>query len=150
MFKFCCRLLLESIDDQTPAKNVTVDLDGDIYYQADVLGPVEIFIDRSLNQGSHELTVHFYGKTDLDQHQALRVSDLEIFGLSDKKFIWEAEYNPCYPEPWYTQQIQQGLMLPRSIKQVDYLGWNGTWNLKFELPVFTWIHRVQNLGWIYD
>jgi hypothetical protein len=36
------------------------------------------------------------------------------------------------------------------LKNHTYLSWNGKWTLTFDVPVFTWIHRVQNLGWIYD
>ena len=31
-----------------------------------------------------------------------------------------------------------------------YLGWNGRWVLEFETPVFTWIHRLEDLGWLYS
>jgi hypothetical protein len=29
------------------------------------------------------------------------------------------------------------------------MGWNGRWELNFRVPIFTWIHQLENLGWIY-
>lgn len=40
--------------------------------------------------------------------------------------------------------------LPKFQTNATYLGWNGLWVLEFELPIFTWIHKLENLGWIYD
>jgi len=35
-------------------------------------------------------------------------------------------------------------------KQGNYICWNNVrWELPIELPVFTWIHKLESLGWIY-
>ena len=52
--------------------------------------------------------------------------------------------------PWYYQQIEKGIILDDELTNIDYLGWPGTWTLDFTSPVFTWIHQIQSLGWIYD
>jgi hypothetical protein len=50
------------------------------------------------------------------------------------------------------QNTYQGLYYPinRPAVRDTYLSWNGIWILSFTVPVFTWIHKVENLGWIYD
>ena len=32
----------------------------------------------------------------------------------------------------------------------NYVDWNGIWVLDFTVPVYTWLHKVLGLGWIYD
>ena len=97
------------------------------------------------------LTVELLNKTDADTanglDKAVMIESVGFFGISDPKFAWAGEYCPDYPEPWYSQQT----IKPESLlKSHTYLGWNGKWTLTFDVPVFTWIHRVQNLGWIHN
>jgi hypothetical protein len=86
-------------------------------------------------------------KSPDDPLTAVIIKDVSFFGIHDPKFAWAGKYQPQYPEPWASNQ-------PNKLNEVlcphTYLGWNGIWSLEFEVPVFTWIHRVQNLGWIYD
>jgi len=94
-----------------------------------------------------QLTVTHANKLPTDPSTAVIVKQLSFFGISDPKFIWQAQYRPEYPEPWRGQQQP----LPEAtLTNTNYLGWNGTWTLDFEVPVFTWMHKIQNLGWIYD
>lgn len=46
---------------------------------------------------------------------------------------WDGSYGVCCQE--YTKP--------------SYLGWNGMWKFQFEIPIFTWIHKLEGLGWIY-
>jgi hypothetical protein len=80
----------------------------------------------------------------------VRITSLAFNGIASAKFIWHGRYCPEYPEPWATEQQAQGLVLESEISNTDYLGWNGEWSLDFTVPVFTWIHKTENLGWIYD
>jgi len=94
-----------------------------------------------------ELTVEHYNKAHNDPTTAVEISGIEFFGIRDPKFVWSGVYRPVYPEPWFSQQSTK----PRSeLSGFSHLGWNGTYSLKFTVPVFTWIHQVQNLGWIYQ
>ena len=92
------------------------------------------------------LTVELLDKQD---QEAVIVQAVNFFGIEDPKFAWAGVYNPQYPEPWATQQHDQGVVLKQYLSPHTYLGWPGKWTLTFDVPVFTWIHRVQNLGWIY-
>jgi hypothetical protein len=95
------------------------------------------------------LTVELLNKTDTDTvdglDKAVVIESVDFFGISDPKFSWAGIYKPDYPEPWASQQTD----LKPLLKSHTYLGWNGKWTLTFDVPVFTWVHRVQNLGWIY-
>jgi hypothetical protein len=82
--------------------------------------------------------------------KAVVIESVSFFGITDPKFAWAGVYEPIYPEPWATEQQDQGVVLKQRLCPHTYLSWNGKWTLTFTVPVFTWIHRVQNLGWIYD
>ena len=92
------------------------------------------------------LTVELLDKQD---QEAVIVQDVSFFGLRDPRFAWAGVYTPNYPEPWATEQRTQGVVLKQHLSPHTYLSWSGKWTLTFDVPVFTWIHRVQNLGWIY-
>lgn len=89
----------------------------------------------------------FMNKPGDDATMAVIVDQVEFFGLTDPKFVWAGVYTPTYPEIWYSQQVEKP---PEHIPQQNYLGWNGKWRLDFSVPVFTWMHRTLNLGWIYQ
>jgi hypothetical protein len=102
-----------------------------------------------------ELIVEFLNKQDIDTvpeqglDKAVIVENVSFFGISDPKFVWAGVYTPNYPEPWATQQRSQDVVLKQHLTQHNYLSWNGKWRLTFTVPVFTWIHQTQDLGWIY-
>jgi hypothetical protein len=81
--------------------------------------------------------------------EAVIIEQVDFFGIADPKFAWAGVYEPKYPEPWAGQQRLQGVALKPHLNPHTYLGWPGKWTLTFDVPVFTWIHRTQNLGWIY-
>jgi hypothetical protein len=82
--------------------------------------------------------------------KAVIIDSVSFFEISDPKFAWVGVYEPNYPEPWATEQRTQGVVLTQHLSPHTYLGFNGKWTLTFDIPVFTWIHKIQNLGWIYD
>lgn len=105
---------------------------------------------------SPTLTVELLNKTDADTiieqglDKAVIIESISFFNIADPRFIWMGVYTPDYPEPWATEQRNRGVVLKPQLSNQTYISWNGKWTLTFDVPVFTWIHRVQNLGWIYD
>ena len=88
------------------------------------------------------LEVENFKKTDDDPTTAVIIKKISFFGITDPKFVWAGTYYPDYPAH-YPDKIAQ---LPGQ----GYLGWNGVYRLDFSVPVFTWIHRIQSLGWMYQ
>lgn len=149
---FQCQITLRSVWWNRPPK-VAVMLDGSARWQG--LLETDMMLDwyQTLARGPHCLEVVFSGKTNEDttaEHdQAVVVEFIDFFGIRNDKFRWQGVYRPEYPEPWRTEQAEQGANLPAELTGHTYLGWNGTWRLEFTTPIFTWIHKVQDLGWIY-
>jgi len=126
----------------------------------DDLKPATLEFDRNFvfdyqSQGLQKLQIKLLNKTDsdtvLDQglDKAVIVKQISFFGIRDQKFIWKSQYRPQYSLLWYQQQCELGQQPQEILTSTDRLSWNGEWWLEFDLPVFTWIHRVQDLGWIY-
>ena len=88
------------------------------------------------------LTVEHHSKLDSDVDTAVIVQNIEFYGIRDPRFIWAGTYYPVYLGHYPDQKSK----LPGQ----GYLGWNGTYVLEFQVPVFSWIHQVQYLGWLYQ
>ena len=124
--------------------NVKIGINGDILTV--VLDKTETMDFEFRSDKDCRLTVELVDKKD---QEAVVVESVSFFGITDPKFAWAGVYEPQYPEPWATQQRDQGVVLKQHLSPHTYLSWPGKWTLTFDVPVFTWIHRVQNLGWIY-
>ena len=94
---------------------------------------------KSTDRG--DLKVTHFNKADHDVATAVIVKEIKFFGISDPRFVWSGLYYPEYPEHYADKTSP----LPGH----GYLGWNGRYLLEFTVPVFTWIHQTQSLGWIY-
>ena len=100
-------------------------------------------------QGS--IIVEHYGKTinDTDIHTgrdtAVTIEKIKFNGIYSPRFAWAGIYRPDYPQHYKQDQELAEILTPHT-----YLGWNGVWTLDFTLPIYTWIHKMEDLGWIYD
>jgi hypothetical protein len=92
-------------------------------------------------RGTKKITIEHYGKEDLDPSTALIIEQIKFNEIISPQFVWQGIYYPTYPKH---------LTGANELKYHNYLGWNGIWSLEFTLPIYTWIHKVENLGWIYD
>ena len=111
-----------------------------------------IQVEEFLPEGKYDFLINFYNKTDTDcipeknLDKFITISNVKIGNLSIPRFLWIAEYVPCYPEPWYSEQIEKP---PETQVGATVLGFNGQWKLSFESPIYSWIHTIENLGWIW-
>jgi hypothetical protein len=119
---------------------------GDQTIDQQLIATKQFDFDFFANTQSSIVVTH-RNKSPDDPLTAVIIKNVSFFRISDPRFVWQAQYRPEYPEPWASNQPNK---LNEVLCQHTYLGWNGTWTLDFEVPVFTWIHKIQNLGWIYD
>jgi hypothetical protein len=94
-------------------------------------------------QGTRTLLIEHYGKTDDDPSTALIVEQIKFNEITSPQFVYQGVYTPNYPK--HLLYSNEGPTL-----QQNYLSWNGVWHLDFTLPIYTWIHKTLDLGWIYD
>jgi len=104
--------------------------------------------------GPSRISVELINKKDIDTvgdlDRAVIIKSVVFNGIGSDKLLWQGKYYPQYSEPWATEQKNLGRDLPECLSAHTYLGWNGVWILEFDIPVFTWIHQVEYLGWMYD
>lgn len=91
--------------------------------------------------GTKTLNIEHYNKQDSDPTTALIIEQIQFNEITDPKFVWAGVYRPNYPIH---------LTGDPELKYHNYLGWNGVWQLDFTIPIYTWIHKTLDLGWIYD
>lgn len=144
---------LRSLWHNTPPE-INIGINDDI--KNIILSEDRIFHYQFTTGETSTITVELLNKKDADTvpdkglDKAVIIESISFFGISDPKFVWAGVYEPNYPEPWATEQQNQGVVLKQHLSPHTYLGFNGKWTLTFSVPVFTWIHKVQDLGWIYD
>jgi hypothetical protein len=121
-----------AVDDDQRLLTIDQTTTVNFSYTAEVQGQLTVeIVDQQAQEGVEIITVAF-------------------FDIADDKFAWAGIYEPEYPEPWATEQKSQGTVLAPQLTPHTYLSWPGKWTLNFTVPVFMWMHKVQNLGWIYD
>lgn len=104
-------------------------------------------ITADLTPGTHILEIEHKNKDPDDPDTALVIKSITFNDITSDKFVWAGVYTPDYPLSWYNEQPVKP---PQELTYSNYLGWNGVWRLEFTAPIFTWIHGVEGLGWIYD
>jgi hypothetical protein len=112
-----------------------------------VLEPMVLQVDQEILEGEHCFVIDFRNKTNDTPSMAVEITRVTVEGMTLDRFRWSSRYYPDYPEPWASEQKDP---LPKYHDSATYLGWNGRWEFRFSAPIFKWIHRLENLGWIYD
>jgi hypothetical protein len=99
--------------------------------------------DVALEDGVHSINVGFTNKVNTDTivienkivaDKAVIVKSVTIEGYALDDFLYRAVYSPLGHEQSHS----------------SYLSWNGNWALEITTPIFTWLHKTQHLGWIYE
>jgi hypothetical protein len=99
--------------------------------------------DVTLEDGNHSIVVGFTNKDDTDtivvndeiiNDKAIVVEKIVIEGYEFDDFLYKGVYYPI--GRWHSNS--------------NFLSWNGEWCLEFTTPIFTWLHKTQHLGWIYE
>lgn len=125
---------------------ITYGLDQSVGETLALTAPVELQFDLDLDLGLHKFYIDFRNKTNHTPEMAVEIDSVTIEGITTDRMKWAGVYYPDYPEPWASEQTA----LEPVLKSSTFLGWNGRWELEFTVPIFTWLHRLESLGWIYE
>lgn len=85
-------------------------------------------------EGPASLVIEMLDKQPNDYTTAVIVKTVKLNGIEHLQNTYQGMYYPNNMEP----------------KRDTYIAWNGRWVLDFTVPVYTWLHKTQGLGWIYD
>jgi hypothetical protein len=78
--------------------------------------------------------------------QTLHIKNIFIEKVPMESLLHLGVFYPDYPEPWATQQREQGTKLPESETYRSDLYHNGTWHFKFENPIHPWFFTNINVS----
>ncbi len=126
--------------------------DGTVINHLTLSQPCVLRFAFDLMPGTHSVFVDFLNKTDADcipdqgLDKFVTIGNITINKICLPKFNWAATYQPEYPEPWCSQQTPPPPVVQQGSSR---LSWNGRWQLNFDAPVFTWIHQIESMGWVW-
>jgi len=76
----------------------------------------------------------------IDPTQMLVLEQVDIDGINIRNIVWSRSYySPIYPEPWATQQREQGIELEENVIGETWFGHDGTWTLDFSSPFYMYM-----------
>lgn len=92
------------------------------------------YFEYTKEEGPDQLTVEHRNRLPSDGVTAVVVKAITLNDITHMQNTYQGIFYPVDKEP----------------KRTDYVDFNGIWILEFTIPVFTWMHQTQGLGWIYD
>lgn len=127
---------------------ISYGFDDTVINTIDVRIPCMLSFNNDFSRGTHSFWIEFLNK-DYSESQiengidmAVEIESVTIHNIMLDRLKWAGKYYPNYPEDYPDKKPK--------LQPHTYLGWNGKWVLEFDTPVFTWIHRLENLGWLYS
>ena len=128
----------------TTVPEYTIKLDDQVLWKIKNSDRQNFLIIRSVDPGPHRLSIDFLNKN----YQEIQPPKLDMavivesvkFQHIETDFKIYSKYQPIYPPDWAGNQDK--------IVHANYLGWNGTWYIDFETPIYPWIHQCLDLGWL--
>jgi len=138
--------------------HVEILLNDKTHWDGDITGtedkPDLIEFEHTLDEGkTYSLRINRSGKStrqtvvnekgDILKDQLLHIKNIEIDEIDIGALVYEGVYTPRYPEPWATQQKENGVELKESFKNVTKIGHNGTWQFTLVSPFYMWL--LENL-----
>lgn len=92
------------------------------------------YYEYTKQEGPDTLTIEHRNRHPHDGVTAVIVKTISMNGITHMQNTYQGMYYPYEGEP----------------RRTNYIDFNGIWVLNFTVPVYTWMHKTQNLGWIYD
>lgn len=131
-----------------------VQFSKDVFFKEEITESKMYSYEEYLIDGNYDIIIKFLNKKNYDtvdgKDKAIKIDKIICNNIESKKIVWQGIYQPIYPEPWLSQQKIADKTPAPLLNSQTYLGWNGTWKLTYSVPIFTWIHKVENHGWIYE
>lgn len=104
---------------------------------------------HTCNFGPRQLRLVRRGKTDLEtrldsvgayETQTLTLQKICIDQIDATNIVWHrCCFVPLYPEPWATEQKNQGKLLETTVSGETIFGHNGVWTFEFHSPFYQFV-----------
>lgn len=111
---------------------VLIYVDDNLYTESKFLVPLDF--------GKHELKIVHSGKTNHTPDQSVIIKNIKVDGVNIQDILFTRSINtPEYPEPWATQQREQGIELEEQVLGQCELCHNSVWRLDFTSPFYEFV-----------
>ena len=133
---------------------IQIFIDEEIKFDDSITETLHIVFDSNLDPGLHQIKIVRSNKTN-DQcidgkDQKIHLDKVVIDGINIRNIIWHYSwYEPEYPQPWALFQLKQGIKLEKKVIGETTFGHNGTWNLNFTSPFYSYVMDWMN-GNLHD
>ena len=84
------------------------------------------------------LKVHRIGFDGINE-QLFKINKVNVDSIDLQRVLYKSKFYPEYPEPWITEQRNNGHNWPDYHYSWLNLGWNGVWMLEYKTPIYTWL-----------
>ena len=120
------------------APHVIIGIDGTTHFTGHIDRHQIIRFYHDLDFGQdHRLTI---SRSHTQPCQLLTIQTITIDGTNIQNLIWNrSQFRPSYPEPWASQQRDQGIDLAPQIIGETCLGHDGEWSLTFGSPFWQFL-----------
>jgi len=130
--------------------HVICGIDDQILLQKNLDAEKEFIFESNVIVGEHRFFIKFNNKKNsqskYDKDMAVKIKHIGFQNLPNN-FHYFSKYKPEYPTKWLQQQKEIGKVWEENILS-DHMGWNGIYYIDFEAPIYRWIHKKLNLGWL--
>lgn len=124
--------------------DIQIGIDNQLLFKESVSNNQTFCFTEQLEIGKHKIWI------DNITENVIEILSVNFDDISTDRLRWAGVYYPKYSASYVVEQLKLGNSLEKSIKGRTYMDWKGKWELEFTVPVFTWIHQTENLGWIYN
>lgn len=128
-----------------PVLEVAVD-DNMIFHDKLKIQHTTIISTQTLELGkTHVIKIKRSGKNSKCPEQTCGVLEVKIDNISIRDLVYHTSlYYPEYPEPWASEQTQQGIDLEYPVLGETVFGHNGIWEFSFSSPFYKFlINKVK-------
>ncbi len=93
----------------------------------------------NLYEGSqHILCLKRSGHDEINE-QSVTIEKITVDNIDLRKHLDHVCFYPEYPKDWYKDQVSAGITPPEMHKGWITFGFNGSWQMPFTTPFYTWL-----------
>jgi len=87
---------------------------------------------------SHKLCLRRSGHDEINE-QSVTIEKITVDKIDLKRHLDHVCFYPVYPKDWYNDQVSLNNTPPEMQKGWSTFGFNGTWEMPFTTPFYTWL-----------
>ena len=134
MHRFNIEIDVEPVEGLTFPK-ITYGITGINLIERTIDVPTTITYTHLLPAGDYTFELNMINKHRNDPTMAVDIKLIRVMEIENYQFIYNSVYSPEGREVLHAH---------------NYICWPGKWQMNFSSPIYTWIHKQLDLGWIYE